>query len=314
MADDRGAVMTMLSGHVEDYLRLRRALGFKLERDGLLLPQFVAYLEAAGAATVTSDLAIAWARLPERAQPNHWAQRLAIARGFARYLQAIDPTTQVPPSGVFPTRRHRPAPYLWSAADIGRLLEAAGKLRPPLRAVTHQALFGLLVVSGMRLGEAIGLDRDDIDFDTGVITVRQAKFDRSRLVPLHPSSTEALRAYAAERDRLCPRPRSRAFFLCSIGTTLTRTGVDKTLRQITTDLVLRTPTVHPRVHDLRHRFAVDTLIRWHRARVNIDEHIAVLSTYLGHVAPADTYWYLSATPELMGLAAERLDRRFGGQR
>jgi integrase/recombinase XerD len=306
--------MTTLTTHVEDYLRLRRALGFKLERAGQLLPQLVAHLEAAGATTVTSDLAIAWARLPERALPNHWAQRLAVARGFARYLQTIDSATQVPPSGVFPTRRHRPTPYLWSAGDIGRLLEAAGALRPPLRAVTHQTLFGLIAVSGMRLGEAVGLDRDDVDFDTGVITIRQAKFDRSRLVPLHPSTADALRGYAAQRDRLCPRPRSSAFFLSSVGTRLTRTGVDKTCRQITTAFGLRTATVHPRAHDLRHGFAVDTLIRWQRAGVNVDEHIAVLSTYLGHVAPADTYWYLSAVPELMGLAAQRLEQRFGARR
>lgn len=305
---------TTLHGHVQDYLRLRRALGFRLERAGLLLPQLVTYLEAAGATTVTSELAIAWARLPERARPNHWAQRLAVARGFARYLQTIDPATQVPPSGVFPTRRHRPTPYLWSAGDIGRLLEAAGALRPPLRAATHQTLFGLIAVSGMRLGETVGLDRDDVDLSTGVITIRQAKFDRSRLVPMHPTTTDALGRYVADRDRLCPRPRSSAFFLTSVGTRLTRTGVDKTCREITTALGLRTATIHPRVHDLRHRFAIDTLIRWQRSEVNVDEHIAVLSTYLGHVAPADTYWYLSAVPELMGLAAQRLDQRFGAPR
>jgi integrase/recombinase XerD len=311
MSTESTTSSSTLGAHVQDYLRLRRALGFKLERAGLLLPQLVAYLEAAGATTVTSDLAIAWARLPDRAQPNHWAQRLAVARGFARYLQSIDPTAQVPPAGVFPTRRHRPTPYLWSTADIARLLAAAGTLRPPLRAATHKTLFGLIAVSGMRLGETIGLDRDDVDFDTGVITIQQAKFDRSRLVPLHPSTTDALRRYVAERDRLCPRPRSSAFFLSSVGTRLTRTGVDKTCREIATVLGLRTATVHPRVHDLRHGFAVDTLIRWQRAGVNVDEHIAVLSTYLGHVAPADTYWYLSAVPELMGLAAQRLDQRFG---
>lgn len=314
MADNGGAAVTTLSAHVEDYLRLRRALGFKLERAGELLPQLVAYLEAAGVTTVTSELAIAWARLPERAQPNHWAQRLAVARGFARYLQTLDPTTEVPPAGVFPTRRHRCAPFLWSADDITGLLEAAGTLRHPLRAATHQTLFGLLAVSGMRVGEAIGLDRDDVDFATGVITIRQAKLDRSRLVPLHPTTTRALECYAAERDRLCPQPRSTAFFLSSLGTSMTRAGVDKTLRQLTTALGIRTATVHPRAHDLRHRFAVDTLIRWHRAGVNIDDHIAVLSTYLGHVAPADTYWYLTAVPELMGLAAPRLDQRFGALR
>jgi integrase/recombinase XerD len=306
--------MSALDGHAADYLRLRRALGFKLERAGRLLPQLAAYLDAAGAATVTSELAIAWARLPERAQPAHWAQRLAIARGFARYLQTIDPAAEVPPPGVFPARRHRPAPYLWSHSEVCRLLEAARRLRPRLRAATCEALFGLLSASGMRIGEAIGLARDDVDLTAGVITIREAKFDRSRLVPLHPSVTQALACYAAERDRLCPRPRSRAFFLSSAGTALDRSGVGKVFRKITTAIGVRTATVHPRVHDLRHSFAVETLIRWHRCGISADENIAALSTYLGHISPADTYWYLSASPELMALAAERLQIRAGAGR
>jgi integrase len=305
--------MSVLDGHVEDYLRLRRALGYKLERHAVLLPQLVAYLEAAGATTVTSELAIAWARLPERARPNHWAARLAVVRGFARYLQPIDPATEVPPPGVFPARRHRPAPYLWSQADICRLLEATRALRPPLRAATHEALFGLLATTGMRLGEAVGLDRDDLDLRVGVITIREAKFDRCRLVPLHPTTTEALCRYASQRDRLCPRPRSTAFFLSSAGTRLTRSGVDKTLRNITAAMGIRTATVRPRTHDLRHSLAVATLIGWLHSGVNVDEHIAVLSTYLGHVSPADTYWYLSASPELMALAAHRLETRHGAR-
>jgi len=306
--------MSALCRHVEDYLRLRRALGFKLERAGRLLPQLVAYLEAAGAATVTSELAIAWARQPGRARPSHWAQRLAIARGFARYLQTIDPAAEVPPPGVFPARRHRPAPYLWSQSDISRLLEAARGLRPRLRAATYEALFGLLGASGMRIGEAIGLARDDVDLESGVITIREAKFDRSRLVPLHPSVTQALSRYVAERDRLCPRPRSKAFFLSGAGTALDRSSAGKVFRRITIAIGVRTATAHPRMHDLRHSFAVETLIRWQRSGVDIDKHIAALSTYLGHISPADTYWYLSASPELMGLAAERLQMRFGAGR
>jgi len=306
--------MSELSGHVRDYLRLRRALGFKLERAGRLLPQLVAYLEAAGAATVTSELAIAWARLPQHAHPNHWAQRLAIARGFARYLQALDPATEVPPAGVFPTRRHRPTPFLWSQRDICRLLQSARALRPALRAATYETLFGLLATCGMRVGEAVGLDRDDVDLQAGVITIRHAKFERPRLVPLHPTVTEALSRYTTERDRLCPRPRARAFFVSSAGTRLDRSGVAKILRKITTSLGMRTETVHPRAHDLRHSFAVDTLIRWQHSGLSVDEHIATLSTYLGHVSPADTYWYLSASPELMGLAAQRLQTRYGGRR
>ena len=306
--------MSELSRHVEDYLRLRRALGFKLERAGLLLPQLVAYLNAEGATTVTANLAIAWARLAEHAQPNYWAQRLAIARGFARYLQSIDPATEVPPSGVFPARRHRPTPYLWSEQDVARLLDGTRALRPALRAATHEALFGLLAVSGMRLGEAIGLERHDVDLRAGVITIRHAKFDRCRLVPLHPTTTAALSRYTAERDRRCPRPPSTAFFLTGAGTRLERSGVDKTLRTITTAIGIRTATIHPRAHDLRHSFAVATLIQWLRSGIKVDERIAVLSTYLGHVSPADTYWYLSASPELMALAAERLDARFGAAR
>lgn len=273
----------------------------------------MAHLEAAGAATVTSELAIAWARQPAHTRPNHWAQRLAVARGFARYLQTIVPGTEVPPAGVFPARRHRPGPYLWSQRDICRLLEQARSLRPPLRAATHEALFGLLATTGMRLGEAIGLEHPDIDFDAGVITIRKAKFDRTRLVPLHPTVTGALGRYRAERDRLCPEPRSPALFLSSVGTALTRSGVAKTLRQLTTSMGIRTETVHPRAHDLRHSFAVRTLIQWHRSGVDVDAAILRLSTYLGHIAPADTYWYLSAVPELMELAAQRLDLTFGRQ-
>jgi len=183
-----------------------------------------------------------------------------------------------------------------------------------LRAATHEALFGLLAASGMRVGEAIALQRDDVDLDAGVITIREAKSDRSRLVPLHVSTTDALCRYAAERGRLCPRPRRSAFFLSSAGTALQRSGVGKTFREITIAIGVRSATVHPRIHDLRHSFAVRTLIEWQRSGVSVDQHIGTLSNYLGHVSPADTYWYLSAAPELMGLAAERLHAYFGADR
>lgn len=306
--------MSALAGHVEDYLRLRRALGYRLERAGHLLPKLVAFLETAGSPTLTTDLAISFARLPANARPGHWAARLAVVRGFARYLQTIDAATEVPPTAVFPVRRHRPAPYLWSENDIVRLLERARALRPPLRAASHEALLGLLAVSGMRVGEAVGLDRDDVDFGAGIITIRHAKFDRPRLVPLHSTTTAALRAYATERDRLRPVRHSTAFFVSGVGTRLDRGGVAKALRRITTAMGLRSETVRPTPHQLRHTFAVRTLVDWHRSGVRVEEHIAVLSTYLGHVSPADTYWYLSATPELMALAAERLDARFGARR
>jgi len=295
-----------LDAQLDDYLRLRRALGYRLEREEQWLRQLVGYLQAAGSDTLTSELTISWAQLPATAQPRHWAQRLGCARKFAGYLRTLDPSTEIPPAGVFPAERHRPMPYLWSAEQIELLLKTAGELRPPLRGLTHQTLFGLLAVSGMRLGEAVGLHRGDVDLDTAVITIRHAKFDRPRIVPLHPTSTGALRDYAAQRDHLCPRPGSDVFFLSSRGSALQRTQVDKTLRQLTTAMGIRTATVHPRAHDLRHSFAVHALIRWMQEGGSVEEHIAVLSTYLGHVSPAGTYWYLTAVPELMELAAERL--------
>lgn len=307
--------MSPLGDHAQRYLRARRALGVKLERHGRLLPQLVAYLEAAGAGTVTRELAISWAQLPARAQPQHWAARLSIARGFAAYMQTIDPATEIPPAGVFAVRYQRQTPYLWSQQDIARLLEAAHALRPPLKAATHEALFGLLAVTGMRLGEAIGLEPGEVDLGEGVITIRQrnAKLERARLVPLHPTTVRALERYAETRARLCPRPRSNTFFLSSAGTSLDRSGVGKTLRTLSTALGLRTDTTHPTAHHLRHSFAVSTLISWQRSGAVIDERIAVLSTYLGHVSPAESYWYLTATPELMGSAAQRLERHLGGQ-
>jgi integrase/recombinase XerD len=307
--------VTSLQAHVDEYLRLRRGLGFKLERAGLILPQLVCYLEAAGASTVTRELVIAWAQSPASARPQHWAARLAIARGFAAYLQTIDPTTEVPPAGVFAVRYQRPTPYLWSETDIRLLLEAAGALTPPLKAASYQALFGLLAVSGMRVGEVVALGRDDVDLDAGVITIREqiAKLEKARLIPVHPTTVDALDRYASERDRLCPTPRSTRYFVSSVGSALTRHEVSKTLRKLTTTLGLRTDTVHPVAHQLRHTFAVRALVDWQRSGVAIDERIVLLSTYLGHVSPAETYWYLTATPELMGLAADRLDQRYGGR-
>ncbi len=244
--------MSELHRHLEDYLRLRRALGFKLAFPGHVLPSLIGYLEAVGAATVTAELAIAWAGLPRGVLPITWAHRLGAARGFARYLKTIDPATEVPPAGVWPSVTPRPQPYIWADADIGRLLAAARALRPPLRAATYETLLGLLAATGMRLGEAMALDRADADLDGGVLTIRDAKFGRSRLVPLHPSTASVLRDYAARRDRLCPSPQATRFFVSTVGTALRTSGVDHAFAQLTTALGLRTPACRPRIHDLRH--------------------------------------------------------------
>lgn len=306
--------MSDLQAHVDEYLRLRRALGFKLKEEGRLLAQLVAYLDAAGVETLSTELAVRWARLPVGVHPNHWSKRLRVARGFAAYLQTLDPRTEIPPPDIFPHRRQRATPYLFSEQDICRLLAEARRLRHPMRAASYEALFGLLAVSGMRIGEALALKRVDVDLDAGVITIREAKGDRERLVPLHPTSSDALRCYASERDRMTPAPRSDAFFLSSAGTPVLAVSLGATFREIMTRIGVRTEQVHPRIHDLRHRVAVNTLIDWYRAGVNVDECMPTLSTYLGHVSPSDTYWYLSASPELMALAADRLADRFGGER
>jgi integrase/recombinase XerD len=298
--------MSELSRHLEDYLRLRRSLGFKLEFPGLVLPSLVSYLEAAGAATVTAELAIAWAGQPRGVLPITWAHRLGAARGFARYLTTIDPATQIPPAGIWPSVSPRPQPWIWAEADIGRLLAASRELRPPLRAATYETLFGLLAATGMRLGEAITLDRADADLADGMLTIRDGKFGRSRLVPLHPTAASALRDYAACRDQLRPSPATTRFFVSTAGTPLRTGGVDRTFTQLTTTLGLRTADHRPRVHDLRHSFTVRQLLQWHRDGADVHARMPVLSAYLGHVNPAGTYWYLTAVPELMELAAARL--------
>lgn len=296
-----------LAAHVDDYLKLRRALGFKLAFAGDVLPQFVAYLTGIGVTIVTAEAAVAWAGLPQGVLPISLAHRLGAVRGFAKYLRTIEPATEVPPCGVWPSVSPRPTPYIWSPTDIGRLLDAARRMESPLRAATHETLFGLLASAGMRIGEAINLAINDVDLADGVITIRDAKFGRSRLVPLHPSTTRALEEYAANRDRLRPSPPPVTFFVSSTGTRLCHSSVKTVFNTLTTDLGLRTTTTRPRMHDLRHSFAVRTLIDWHQAGVDISGRIQVLSTYLGHVNPAGTYWYLTAVPELMELAAARLD-------
>jgi integrase len=298
--------MSDMRRHLDDYLRLRRSLGFKLEFPGHVLPSLVAYLEAAGATTVTAELVIAWAGQPAGVLPINWAHRLGAARGFARYLQTIDPATEIPPAGVWPAVTPRPQPWIWAGDDIARLLAAARSLRPPLRAATYQTLLGLVAATGLRLGEAIGLDRADADLDDAVLTIRDGKFGRSRLVPVHPTVTRALASYAACRDQLCPRPATARFFVSTAGTPLRVSGVDHAFAQLTTALGLRTAARRPRIHDLRHSFAVHQLLGWHRNGDDVNAKMPVLSAYLGHVSPAGTYWYLTAVPELMELAAARL--------
>jgi integrase len=299
--------MSRLRSIAQDYVRMRRALGYKFERQGQQLERFVSYLEQTGARTVTIENAVEWATLPATADPGYWADRLSVVRQFARHLKTIDPACEVPPGRLLPARSRRMIPYPYAPREIAALLGAAGELRPPLMAATYQTLFGLLAASGLRIGEAIRLDREDVDARHGLVRVLNSKFGKSREVPVHESVMRALDSYAARRDRVCPCPASEAFFVSTVGTRLLRPNVERTFIKLKERLGMgpRSPRCRPRLHDLRHRFAVNTLIDWYRQGVDVQARLPVLSTYLGHVEPRDTYWYLTAA-ELLELAARRL--------
>jgi len=301
--------MSALRAKLNDYLALRRSMGFKLERAGKLLAQFVAYYEAAGAKIVTIQLAQSWATLPEGGNRSWVAQRLSIVRGFARYLALIDERTEVPPADLLPARSQRATPYLYEENEVRKLMAAAGTLRSPLRRATFQTLLGLLWVTGMRIGEALRLDRDDVDLVRGVLVVRESKFGKSRELPIHESTTEVLHAYTERRDELSPRASSPAFFVSLAGNRLRYDGFHLAFLGFvrTAGIRRRSRACRPRPHDLRHSFAVRTLIGWYQDGGDVASRLPWLSTYLGHVHPANTYWYLSAAPELLCLAVERLE-------
>jgi integrase/recombinase XerD len=240
--------MSALAGHLSEYLRLRRALGFALGRHESDLHRFVAYLDAAGAGTITVGLAVAWARSRSANKPITVDYRISAVRGFAHYMHAIDPGTEIPPPGLLSAPRRRPAPHVYSPGELTRLFAAAAALTPPLRAATLTTMLGLIAATGMRVGEARGLTRFDVALVPGVITIRHAKFDRMRLVPLHPTATSALRGYALTRDRLC-QPRSDRFFLSSTGGPLTKSAVEHAFRDLTATIGLRDDTTRPRIHD-----------------------------------------------------------------
>jgi integrase len=305
--------MSALRRHLDDYLTMRRALGFKLERAGDLLAQFVAFADQTGVDVFTIDVGLAWARLPDNASPVWVAARLGVVRRFARYLAVLDPANEVPPDDLLAVRVPRPTPYLYSMDEITALMAAAAELTNPLKAATFATLVGLLACTGLRAGEAMRLDRVDFDADRSLLTVRDSKFAKSRQVLLHDTTVEALRRYHVQRDALCPSPQAPALLLSSTGARLCHAVLQPTFA----GLLRRTgvgasASRRPRIHDLRHSFTVSTLLGWYRDGANVAARMPALSTYLGHVDPSSTYWYLSASPELLGLAAQRLETIFGG--
>jgi integrase/recombinase XerD len=311
MAGD--TAMSSLHAALGDYLRVRRQLGFELKKDESQLRNFVEFLEQAGAQHITTELALAWARLPANVRPLTWRQRLGRARGFARYMVTVDPLTEVPSLDLLPARQQRVAPYIYSEDEVVALMAAARGIRSVQRAVTLEALIGLLASSGLRLGEALALDRHDADLDDGVLHVRLGKHQREREVPIHPSATSALRTYIRERERLSPTTLSPALFLNTQGGRLRDRTVHEHFPRLIREAGLdgRGQRGRPRAHDLRHSAAVRILLDWHRDGLDPARELPRLSTFLGHDHPSSTYWYLQAVPELLQLVGDRIDGVFG---
>ncbi|MDX6722255.1 MAG: hypothetical protein QOJ21_67 [Solirubrobacteraceae bacterium] len=308
--------MNALGQPLAEYLAVRRALGYKLDRAGKLLAQFIAFLDQRGAQTITTELALEWATLPPRAGSNWHAHRLSVVRGFAGWLNATDPACQVPPADAIAWRQRRATPYLYGDAEIAALLAAAAIFSTPHRTATLRTLVGLLAVTGMRVGEAIRLDRSDVDHRGGLVVVRESKFGKSRELPLHPTTLAALRSYLRRRDRPATALDTPAVFVSAAGTRLLYCNVQHAFARLVraAGLGSRGGSCRPRLHDLRHTFAVTTLLEAYRADADVGARLPLLSTYLGHVDPGATYWYLEAAPELLALAGDRLERHLEGAR
>ena len=296
----------------EEYLGYRRRLGFRLRSEGKMLLAFARHADNAGHhGPVTTELAVGWARLPAEAAPLYQARRLQVVRGFARYRAIFDPATEVPPEGLLGSAQRRVTPHIYSDAELSALLAAAGRLRSPtgLRPLTYATLIGLLSCTGLRIAEALKLARSDVDWDHATLTIHETKFHKSRLVPLHPTTVQALKAYARFRDRCHPIPQTDAFFVSERGTPLPDARVRITFRALRTHLPdpTRPEGRAPRIYDLRHTFACRRLLRWYAEGADLDHAVLALSTYLGHAQVSDTYWYLTGIPELLDLAAARFE-------
>lgn len=291
---------TLVHERAEEYLRLRRALGFRLRHEGYMLPQFADYLQQHGATVITSEHAIAWAQLPQGVHPVTWTHRLTAVRRFATWLRTFDPATEIPPKGVFPGQGKRPAPFIFTGEDLAAVIAGCAVLRPEMRAASCAALFGLLAVTGVRIGEALAIPAGGIDLDAGLLPVAPAKSRCQRILPLHPTAVAALADYDAVRARSFPR--AATFFVSEKGTPLNRQFALTSFRKACAAAGI---PGRPRLHDVRHSLAVNTLLEWYRSGQDVAAQMPALSAYLGHTTPEGTYWYVSAVPELMRLAAER---------
>lgn len=306
--------MTTFRDAVEEYLNVRTALGSPIPRAAAELRRFAEFVESEGAHFVTTELALRWALQSTNAQPATRADRLGVVRRFAAWRSVTDPCTEIPPRGLIPNRRRRKPPYIYSDDEIEHLVAQAARLPSAagLRGPTFATLFGLLAASGLRLGEALALDLADVDLGSGILAVRKAKFGKSRFVPLHDSTRQALAHYAEIRDRILPQRSADAFFVTERGTRIRHAMAEWTFAKASSAIGLRAPVPPdcrgrgPRLHDMRHRFAATCLVTWYRAGLDVERELPKLATYLGHVHVRHSYWYIEAVPELLQLATERL--------
>lgn len=306
--------MNTLRESLRDYLEMRRALGYKLRTPGASLVAFVGFMDEAQHEYITVDVAKSWAELPTSVHPAQWERRLSYVRSFARYCVAMDPRTEVPPQRVFPSAYTRPTPFLFTNEDIRCLLHAAMQLQggSGFFGLTICCLLGLLSVTGLRISEALGLTMDDVDLAAGTLLVRSSKFGKSRLVPLHESTIKVLAGYQRRREQLLARRRVVHWFINARGVRMGYDHVHDTFQQLSQKIGLPTGLGkrRPHLHDLRHYFAIATLLRWYRDGQDIERRLPVLSAFLGHVEVRNTYWYLSACPDLLGSAKDRLEKRW----
>jgi integrase len=304
--------MSHLRNALADYLTLRRALGYKLDKTERLLGQFVAFAEDRGETHGRTETALAWATLPAGADAIWTSRRLAEVRLFARHLRTLDPRTEVPPADLLPAQVRRATPYLYTPQEVTDLMRATAILRGSHSQATYRTLIGLLATTGMRVGEAIGLDDADFDAVHGILTIRKGKFGKSRELPLHPTAVAALGNYLRRDDR-SRQAGTSALLTSSADRRLRYKNVQWTFQKLLhhCGIVPHSATCRPRIHDLRHSFAVSTIVDDYRMG-DPGSRLAILSTYLGHTDPGDTYWYLSAAPELLGLAGDRLERYLAG--
>ena len=307
-----------LPARVEQYLAERRRLGFQLDTMGHALARFGRYVsKVRHSGPLTVELMAAWARQAKSGQGTRAtsARQLLLLRPFTRWLRQFEPATEVPDEAIFGSIPGRVAPHIYREDEIVQLLHAASRVGPPgsLRGVVMQTLFGLIACTGLRIAEALALNDADVDLKSGVLTIRQSKFGKSRLVPLHPSAVQALARYRAQRACHLPTTPEIPFFISTRGRLLGQSISDRQVHRIFGQLRMQLAWGNrgchsaPRIHDLRHSFAVRRLLLWREQGLDISQRMLALSTYLGHAKISNTYWYLSGVPELMELVGKRFE-------